>query len=236
MDEQLICVLRRPTGLAALVSRRRQEFVRPRPVLEDEAELLAEIDPYLEEVRDLGTDRYPAFADVRASWESLGRISALDAQTLFHVLHVLVCTLPDGEAADIPPLKLEPSLPALQPTAAHPRAYRGTKDRPPKVKRMATVDLRPHLCVADDVNRLLTHLAPFLPEARALLERADLSPDQFPDLIDANGKAIDPYLQYCHAAGDRSVHDLPAKFRTHLLFWLRGHARFSAPFARFWQT
>jgi hypothetical protein len=230
MDEQLIGVLRRPTGLAAMVSRRQQEFVRPRPVLEGETESLAAIDPYLEEVRPLEgvraggahTNRRGVLADVRASWESLARVSTLDAQTLFHVLHVLVHTLPEGEAVDIPPLKIEPPPPTFQHTAAHPRAYRGTKVKPPKIRRMAPLDLRPHLCVVSDVNRLLVYLAPFLPEARPFLERADLSPEKFSHLVDANGKAIDPYLQYCHSAGERSVHDLPATFRTHLLFWLRG--------------
>jgi hypothetical protein len=226
MDEQLICVLRRPTGLAALVSRQRQEFVVPKPVPGDKVDRLAEIDPYLEEIRPLvarDTDRSGVLPDVRASWEILGRVSAFDARTLFHVLHVLICTLPEGEEADIPPLKIELPPPDFRPTAAHPRAYRGTKVRPPKAKRMAPVDLRPHLCVARDVNRLLRHLAPFLPEAKPLLERADLAPEKVPHLIGSDGKPIDPYLEYCHAGGDRSVHDLPAKFRTHLLFWLRGH-------------
>lgn len=222
MNEQLICVLRRPTGLVKLVSCRREEFVRPRPVLEDQTDLLAEIDPYLEEVRDLDTDRSGWLADVRASWERLGHVSAFDAQILSHVLNVLVYTIPEGESADIPPLRIEPPPPAFLPTAAHPRAYRGTKDRPPKGKRMAPMDLRPYLCVASNVNRLLIHLAPFLPEANRLLERAGHSPHMFSHLINANGTAIDPYLQYCHSAGDRSVYDLPARFRTHLLFWLRG--------------
>src|SRR5262245_53113895 len=96
VNEQFICVLRRPTGLAALVSSRRQEFVRPRPVLEENALPLAGIDPYLEEVRPFG-DHELAWADVRASWESLGCVSAFNAQTLFHILHVLICTLPDSQ-------------------------------------------------------------------------------------------------------------------------------------------
>jgi hypothetical protein len=225
MDEQLLCVLRRPTGLAALLSYRRQEFVRPRPAGQDRPDLLVDIDPYWEEVRPLGdgaAERPDVLPDVRASWETLGRVTAFDAQTLFYVLHVLLHTLPEGEAADVPPLKIEAPPPAFQATAAHPRAYQGTKYRPPKVKRMAPVDLRPHLCVARDVNRLLGRLAPFLPEARPLLERADLGPERFSHLIDAEGKVVDPYLQYCHSAPDRSVYDLPATFRTHLLFWLRG--------------
>src|SRR5262249_28608070 len=123
----------------------------------------------------------------------------------------------------IPPLKISTEPPAHEPTAAHPRAYLGTKTRPPKPRQMAVVDLRPHLCVASDVNRLLLQLAPFLPEAKPLLERSDLAAKELSSLIDANGKPIDPYMQHCHRAGDRSVHELPLNFRTHLLFWLRGH-------------
>jgi hypothetical protein len=219
LDERLICILRRPAGLASLVSRPRRPFERPRPVPEEKAEPLAELDPYVEEVRPVGHQDLP---DIQASWDSLARVSVFDAQTLFHVLQVLIYTLPEGEVSDVPPLKIAPPPPPVRPTAAHPRAYRGTKYRPPKGKRMAPIDLRPHLCVPGDTNRLLRHLAPFLPEAKPLLERDDLSPDQFSPLIERNGKATDPYLQYCHSAGDRSVYDLPARFRSHLLFWLRG--------------
>jgi hypothetical protein len=224
MDEQLMCVLRRPTGLAALFSRRRQKFVHPRPVLDDPAPPLAEVDPYLDEVRPFG-DRDPGrcnvWTEVIASWDYLGRVSVFDARTLFHALYVLTHTLPEGEA-DVPPLRIEPDPPARQPTAAHPRAYRGTKHQPPKVRRGAPVDLRPHLCVAGNVNKLLRYLALWLPDALPLLQRADLSPEHFPCLVDTDGRVADPYLQYCHAAPDQSVHALPAKFRTHLLFWLRG--------------
>ncbi len=222
MDEQLISLLRRPTGLAALVSRRRQAFTRPRPVPVGEIEALAEIDPYVEEVRGLGKDSFPWWGDLRRSWESLGRVRTLDADTLYHTLHVLLYSLPEGEASGVAPLKIEPATAAMRPSAAHPRAYRGTKVQLPKLKQTAVVDLRPHLCSARDVNRLLAHLAPFLPDATRRLAQGGNSTDNLWSLIGDNGLTLDPYLQECHATGDRSVHDLPVFFRTHLLFWLRG--------------
>ncbi len=226
MQTALIAVLRRPDGLFARVSRRREPFERPRPAGAAEAVSLAGHDPYAEEViplRDAPLARQGALALLPTSWDAVGRVTAFDAPTLAHVLNVLVHTLPDPEAVpDLPPLRFkEPPAPP-QPTAAHPRAYQGTKTNPPKPQQPASVDLRPNLCVPRDVNRLLLRLAPLVTEAEPVLDRFDLLPGRFPRLLDDEGRPLDPYLQYCHRAGRESLHALPGPFRRGLLFWLRG--------------
>lgn len=64
----------------------------------------------------------------------------------------------------VDPLTDRPPLPALtiappprpdKPTQANPRAYKGTKDRPPKPRRPEAVDLRPFLCVPGAQDRVL---------------------------------------------------------------------------------
>ena len=110
-----------------------------------------------------------------ASWDALGHVQRLDGTTLFHLVNVLVHSLPDeavGRGAA--PLAFEPEPPVIRPTAANPRAYKGTKDRPPKVKKPGAMDLRPHLSSARDVNDLLAKLAPFHSEASRLLKKGDI--------------------------------------------------------------
>jgi hypothetical protein len=128
----LTCILRQPKQLCALVSVRREPFVRPGS--SDSQSL--DRDSYREEVCSLaGLPPYNAgpWATLAQSWESLGAVSRFDAQDLHHVLNILIHTLPDATAvADVPPLKIEPAPLSREPGAAHPRAFRGTKAQPPK--------------------------------------------------------------------------------------------------------
>jgi hypothetical protein len=223
MNEQLISVLRRPDGLFAIVSSRRGPFTPPGA----KGSQQPDANPYCNEVRpfaDVRSGKSGPLARLAQSWESLASVRRLDAHVLYHVLNVLVHTLPDAPpTTDAPPLKIEiPPAPA-RPTAAHPRAYCGTKTQPPKPRRSAPIDLRPHLCVPRDTNQILRLLAPHLDEARSKLQAADiLVPDRLRSLIDGDGRAVDVYLSYCHQAGHFSLHALPSGFRRSMLFWLRG--------------
>ena len=156
--EQLICILRQPKDLFAVINVRREPFTRPS--ISDSQQL--DLDPYREEVRPLASAprcKSGPLATLAQSWESLGAVSRFDAEDLHHVLNILIHTLPDSPTvADVPPLRIESTLPPPKATAAHPRAFHGTKTQPPKPRQRASIDLRPHICVPGDTNRLLVHL------------------------------------------------------------------------------
>ena len=132
--------------------------------------------------------------------------------------------MPDAATvADVPPLVIASVPLPPKPTATHPRAFRGTKTQPPKPRQRSPIDLRPHLCVPQDTNRLLAYLAPHLEAARKSLQAGGLLlPDRLPCLIYEEGQAVDVYMSNCHQSGHQSLNALPALFRRTLLFWLRG--------------
>jgi hypothetical protein len=221
--EKLICILRQPRELSVVVSARREAFAHPK----SSDSQLPDLDPYIEAVRPLASAplcKSEPLATLTQSWEALGAVSRFDAQDLHHVLNVLIHTLPDVPATtDVPPLRIEAAPLPPKPTAAHPRAFHGTKTQPPKARQRLPIDLRPYLSVPRDTNRLLVHLAPHLEASRKSLQAAGLLlPDRLPRLVSEQGQAVDVYMSNCHESGHQSLHALPALFRRTLLFWLRG--------------
>ncbi|MHB8694307.1 MAG: hypothetical protein ACYDHH_23960 [Solirubrobacteraceae bacterium] len=97
---------------------------------------------------------------VSAAWASLGAVSEWDGRTAARVLMVLRETV---SAVDV-----EPALPPLtgavrrvavrRSTAAHPRAYRGTRYQPPSPRQPVAVDVRPYLRDGRHVVALLVLL------------------------------------------------------------------------------
>lgn len=106
------------------------------------------------ELRPLSPNARP---ELWTAWRALESVTAWDETTLEHVLTVLRATVP---CADAPP-----DLPALGPevhappepraTAAHPRAFRGTKYRPPRPEQPDAVDLRPYLLTRRHTDQVL---------------------------------------------------------------------------------
>lgn len=226
IDHDLVSVLRRPDGLFACRVQRTKQFVVLPPSMDQAPDPLGLVDPYVETVvplRDVDWGQREPLKSALASWHALGHVQRLDGTTLFHLVNVLVHSLPDETAAKgVTPLAFEPEPPVFRPTAANPRAYKGTKDRPPKVKRPGSMDLRPHLSSARDVNELLVKLAPFHSEASRLLKKADILVGELPSLVDSKGRVQDVYLACLHTAGRESVLSLPPHFRRGFLFWQRG--------------
>ena len=92
-----------------------------------------------------------------AAWNALASVTAWDAATARHVLTVLLETVPSGDdAGEIPALgpDVHPA-PAPRATAAHPRAYRGTRYKPPKPPRPEPVDLRRYLLARRHIDQVI---------------------------------------------------------------------------------
>lgn len=144
---------------------------------------------------DHACELWPLAASSRAelwtAWRALESVSSWDEKTLDHVLTVLRTTVP---CSDTPP-----DLPALGPevhaapepraTAAHPRAFRGTKHRPPRPEQPDAVDVRPYLLTRRHTDQLLELLG--------------------------QPRGIDPYVAWNHRVDSTANFD--PMFVTHLL-------------------
>jgi hypothetical protein len=99
-------------------------------------------------------------ADLREAWLALAAVVEWDERTLDRVLKVLCETVPAGEGSTwLPPLAgavRQARVPRA--TAAHPRAYRGTRYKPPSPPQPRAVDARPYLLDWRHVDELLVLL------------------------------------------------------------------------------
>lgn len=95
-----------------------------------------------------------------AAWDALASVTAWNSETLAHVLAILRETVPCAD----PPRELPVIGPEVQPppapraTAAHPRAFRGTKARPPRPRQPEAVDVRPYLLTRRHIDHVLEQL------------------------------------------------------------------------------
>ena len=130
---------------------------------------------------EVTTRTYPAKDQLAESWRYLSSSTAANADTLYHLLVVLLETVPDTSAAyrtaPIDPLPAGWNETAvapvtIRPTAAHPRAYKGTKYQPPKARRLPETDLRPHLSQPRSLLAAIAPLGRFWHTVRPRLEKA----------------------------------------------------------------
>jgi hypothetical protein len=135
----LLSIVRTPQTLMVVRSRRRSAFVPPGEPGALPLSLL-----YLVERLPLrAADRklLPQHDALVAAWDRLGEVRDLEVSVLADCLLVLL-SRSTAEDAPAPSLQLDAPSAPLRATAAHRRAFRGTKYRPPKAKRMRPPALR----------------------------------------------------------------------------------------------
>lgn len=122
------------------------------------------------------------------------------------------------------PLPVDSSKQIIKPTAAHPRAYKGTKQKPPKPKTFFKIDLRLYLCEKKHQNQLLLRLSKYWVEALIKLERVGYEVHSLSS-IPTSYFIVDPYYAYHHNlhVGIDSP-ELPIHFHRYLLGSLKGLA------------
>lgn len=153
-------------GLTALISRRRPgSSLRP-----SDSRPLGE----LFELAALPLSALPPAQQPRRlleAWSRLNSVREMDAQVLSAVLVVLTETVPGepgaARLADLSAWGTAPPRPVA--TAAHPRAFQGTKRRLPKAAASVQLDLRPYLGEPRTALALLRKAAPLWQESVALL-------------------------------------------------------------------
>jgi len=221
---QILAPLRRPDGLFAVTSARRVAFTPPEPRRDDDEQPAAvSAEAYVEKVvpiEQVGRQESPIGAKLQRAWRSLGQARELNAAVLADVLLVLRHTVADPEAdtRGIAPLVLgAPPVPPRA-TATHPRAFKGTIYKPPKPRRPKAVDLRPHLCVPRNEQRLLARMAEHLDEALHRLQ----SEGELAEWPSGPEQYLKPNGQSWPRDAAARIGGLPAIFRRYLLWNLRG--------------
>ncbi|MBI4819208.1 MAG: hypothetical protein HY791_23250 [Deltaproteobacteria bacterium] len=148
-----------------------------------------------------GTESYaPCEAGLESAWARLARVSTIDAGSLADLRAVLESSLPDPETKERTVDRLTvPNARDVRGTAAHPRAYRGTKHKLPKPP-LDSRDLRFHLLSRRGEREVLRWVT-------------TEAPDALP---------TDPYLLRWHGNGQVDRNRLPPVFVRELLYSLRG--------------
>jgi hypothetical protein len=118
---------------------------------------------------------FPKKDELTASWNYLSCVDELNAETLFHILVVVINTIWEPLESEfvlpnLPPENITKQV--IKPTAANPRAYKGTKYKLPKPKIISQFDLRLYLCDRKHQNQLLLRLGQYWMDALLQLEKA----------------------------------------------------------------
>jgi hypothetical protein len=159
---------------------------------------------------------------VARAWAKLQRVRVVSPETLAGYLTILLATVPDLRSKSRRTqvsVTAEPERPRA--TAAHPRAFRGTKYKPPKAAKTSPVDLRVELFARGAIGRRLAESRAVIEPALDLLARRGFAAERL-TRIAAGG---DPYLAYHHGANvAANVDDFSTDFVRLLLPALRGGA------------
>jgi hypothetical protein len=172
----LINIIRKPHGLVVLVSRVLAHIDRENDIfsmLSVNSTLgLYELVEYPLEL--LMPSLFTKKDELIASWNYLSCIEELNAETLFHILVVVINTVGEPLESElaVPALPSDISRQVLKVTAANPRAYKGTKYKPPKLRVISSVDLRLYLCDRKHQNQLLLRLSKYWGEALIRFDQA----------------------------------------------------------------
>ncbi len=157
--DKLVTIIRKPSGLFALISQARYKF---KITLQDSKEnSLKELANYYEclelPLKSLDKKLFPTKDKLLNTWEYLSKVDRFDEKTLAQTSLILQNTQldPFTELFDLPALNLELPEKVVKPSAAHPRAYQGTKYQPPKTKQFKEVNLHSYLCDEKNVNIIL---------------------------------------------------------------------------------
>jgi len=217
--ERIISIIRENLQLYALKVRQTGDFVIPVPVEEPEKEsTLPEYEIVRIPLEEAPESLVPQKKRLLASWMELSHYQASDSETLRHLLTVLLETIASFSEGGMPLPDFVPAAPeqTFRATAAHPRAYRGTKSRPPKARQVEPLDLRLYIDTEHNQNKLLSDSRPHLGKALDLLCRDGYDRERLAFLSSAPGR-VEPYLAYHYGITDGAAPEMPALFSSHLL-------------------
>jgi len=205
----LLGVVRSEGRLLAVVSQRRvAAAAAPRPATAEYAVLSVPVG---------GADQRLLAEKARlcAAWERLCDVAVLDGSALADVLTVLLSTVPAALPDTGRVLRLTAPPPLPRRTAAHPRAFKGTKYTPPKRPRPAVLDLRSALCSNRNTHAVLERLWPWRADALDQLARLRFDQAGVARLAQYATPPPDPYLLFHHGGSPT-----PAKLAPLFVEWM----------------
>ncbi|MHC9538512.1 MAG: hypothetical protein AB9903_03250 [Vulcanimicrobiota bacterium] len=217
--DRIISIIRENSRLYALKVRQTGDFVIPVIVEDSEkAPSLPEYDIAKTPLEEIPESLLPHKKRLLASWMELSRYHTSDSEALRHLLTVLLETRASFSEGGMPLPDLVPAAQeqTFRATAAHPRAYRGTKTRPPKLRQPELIDLRLYIDIAHNRNKLLSDFRPHLGKALDLLCRDGYDRERLAFVESSLGQ-VEPYLAYHHGITDGVVSEMPSLFSSHLL-------------------
>jgi hypothetical protein len=159
---KLISIVRRPSELVALVG-------ATNDIAESGSPAICTI-----QLNKVQQSLYEA-APLKEAWQHLAEASTMSENTLYNLLIVLIETVPDLSRESNQPLlpkEWGEEASPVRATQAHPRAYKGTKHRPPKEPTHRTIDMRTYLCDPGSVQKVVSSLWKWMPHVRRRLERS----------------------------------------------------------------
>ncbi|HEC84035.1 MAG TPA: hypothetical protein ENI48_02180, partial [Thioploca sp.] len=216
--DYLLCITRSTTGLEAKASRCQSEF---RPPESDQPNWQNLYETASVPFKDIKPS--PTTQQLCAAWQRLKAVDKWDASTLTEVLVVLTesVAIYDTSSLSFPILRAEPAPP--KPTAVHPRAFRGTKYKPPKLKRPAPVNLQIALCNMQ--NQAIVLQALWQHREKAIKPLCDLGYDSLliESLLALSAPPTEPnlFLRYPDVPNHAKSQLFPRTFREEILPLLR---------------
>ena len=164
MTTKTVALLRTPEKLLAISSTRCSPFSIPR-----HGDWTTS-DPYREVVHPMAEAKDLCLQDLEDAWQRLSSVTptleGFDEPTIADIEEVLSATITSDNTpcsrAWRPPCLPKP----IRPTAANPRAFRGTKFQPPTPARPEAYDLRPYLCNSRDLASIGQAIEAQLPDSQ----------------------------------------------------------------------
>jgi len=159
-----------------------------------------------------------------AAWHRLENVNQWNAATLVDVLVLLTESVATLDSPDIPIRLMETEQASPKPTAAHPRAFRGTKYKPPKSKRPASYNLQTALGTLKNQVIVLQKLWAYRDKAIKPLSYLGYESARVESLLALSTPPIDPSLFLRHPDTPIEVkpQQFPNTFREDILPVLRG--------------
>ena len=219
--DYLLCITRNPKGLEAKVSRRQHAFCPPESDKPDWQNLYETVSVPLKNVKPSS-----AIERLCAAWQRLKAVINRDATTLTDILVVLTESVMtyDTSSLSLPILRTEPVLEPQKPTAAHPRAFHGTKYKPPKLKHPTPVNFQMALCNPKNQAIALQELWQYREKAIKPLCHLGYESARVEFLMTLSSPPTEPslFLHYLNVPIHAKSHSFPRTFREEILPLLRG--------------
>ena len=159
MTDHLISLKRTPDAIIAIISHCVHDYWKV--LYEDDLVKFLELYEFHEQpLEELKTSLYKNKKQLMVSWKYISSVEKWNEQLLFHILVVILETIPVLKSINrsLPILELETQLPIPQKTAAHPRGFLGKKRKTQKPSRPQKVNLQPYLSDPKNIPVILKKL------------------------------------------------------------------------------